>query len=337
MKKIIITIVVFIFVLIFSSPAVFFFITNGDGKKDEIVYFEVVKGDSIRNIANKLAEEKLIKPYATKVFALMSKYLGYDRKIRTGYYKLNRSMNMVSILKELSSGKQILDRFTIVEGKNVYEIADTLSKLKLVGKEEFLTAVSNKTILDKYGINANTAEGYLFPSTYYIARGNSAEKFVTTMLDAFFAVFPKEKIEDRGKELGLSMHQIVTLASIIEKEAGAEDERPIVASVFYNRLEKKIRLESCATTIYALVVRSGGENPQPKLEAAHTRIDMPYNTYKKAGLPPGPISSVSKSAMTAALYPAKTDFLFFVSMRNGKHAFTKDYKEHEINIDKYLK
>ena len=337
MKKIIIVIVVISFVILFSIPAIFFYTIRAQGTARDTVYFEVIQGDTISSISKKLIDDNLIQTGSSKVFSLLARYLRYDKKLKIGFYELNGSMNMVDILNTFSKGKQVLEKFVVVEGKNIYEVADMLEAKGLISRFDFLTAASNESILREYNIPTSTVEGYLFPSTYYIAKGHKGETYVRLMIDTLFKQFSKEMLEERANQLGMSFHELLTLASIVEKESGAGSERPLVASVFYNRINKNMRLESCATTIYAMALQSKGEISQPKLEAAYTRIDMPYNTYKRGGLPPGPISSVSKEALVSVLYPAESDYLFFVSKRNGFHEFSKEYSMHEINIDKYLK
>ncbi len=338
MKKIIIIVFVVFFVALLSLSATFFYMVKPQGEIYDVVHFEIMQGDTINSISRKLTEEGLIPTGGSKVFSLLARYLKLDRGLKTGYYELNGSMNMLDILDSFGSGRnQMLERFVIVEGKNIYEIADMFDEKGLVSRFDFLTAASNQTILKEYNIPTPTVEGYLFPSTYYIAKGHSAETYIRLMIDTLFEQFPKEELEKRSSELGLTFHEVLTLASIIEKEAGAVEERPLVASVFYNRLNKNIRLESCATTIYAIALQSGGTISQPKLEARHTRMTIPYNTYRNAGLPPGPISSVSKASLNSVLYPDESNYLFFVSKRNGFHEFSETYSQHNINIDRYLR
>ncbi len=338
MKKIIIAIVAVLFVGLISVAAVFFYMTKPQGDISHVVNFEIMQGDGINSISRKLIEEGLIQSGSGKVFSLLARYLKHDRGLKTGYYELDASMNMIDILESFSSGRnQVLEKFVVVEGKNIYEVADMFEERGLVSRFDFLTAASNESILKEYNIPTPTVEGYLFPSTYHIAKGHSADTYIRLMIDTLFQQFPKEELEERSKELGLTFHEVLTLASIIEKEAGAVEERPLVASVFYNRLDRNIRLESCATTIYAIALQSGGTISQPKLKAEHTRMTIPYNTYRNSGLPPGPISSVSRASLNSVLYPDESNYLFFVSKRNGFHEFSETYSQHNINIDKYLR
>lgn len=338
MKKVIITLLAIIIIGAISVAATVLYILKPQGQIYDVVHIEIMQGDTISSIARKLVDEKMINSKSPKIFSLIARYLKHDRGLKTGYYELNGSMNMIEILETFSSGRnQVLEKFVVIEGKNIYEVADMFEERGLVSRFDFLTAASNKAILDQYNIPTPTVEGYLFPSTYYIAKGHSAETYIKLMIDTLFEQFPKEELEKRSSELGLTFHEVLTLASVVEKEAGAESERPLVASVFYNRLARNIRLESCATTIYAIALQSGGTISQPKLEARHTRMTIPYNTYRNAGLPPGPISSVSRASLNSVLYPDESKYLYFVSKRNGFHEFSETYSQHNINIDRYLR
>ncbi len=182
MKKIIISVLVIVFVILFSIPAIFFYTIRAQGTENNIVFFEIEQGDTIASISKKLIDENLIQAGSSRVFSLLARYLGYDRQLKTGFYEINGSMNMIDILHTFNKGKQILEKFVVVEGKNIYEIADMFDERGLVTRLDFLTAASNETILREYDIPTDTVEGYLFPSTYYIAKGHKAESYVRLMM-----------------------------------------------------------------------------------------------------------------------------------------------------------
>jgi UPF0755 protein len=178
------------------------------------------------------------------------------------------------------------------------------------------------------GIQAESLEGYLFPDTYYFPRNTPIDRIIQTMLDRFNTVFTPAWA-DRARGIGLSRHQVVTLASIIEKETGAAGERPLIASVFHNRLARGMRLQSDPTVIYGI------EDFDGNLTRAHLETPTPYNTYQVAGLPPGPIASPGRAALEAALFPEETDYLYFVARGDGTHQFSTRLDEHNEAVRRY--
>ena len=181
-------------------------------------------------------------------------------------------------------------------------------------------------------------EGYIFPSTYYIVKGNPPKVLLNLMIDSLFEKFPRADFENRAKKLGYSLHEVLTMASIIEKEMGPLDEPKIISSVYYNRLKVDMRLQADPTTIYAMTLQKGDaiETVTSREIADAIRLmQSPYNTYLKKGLPPSPICSSGVKAIEAALNPSNTDYLFFVADGTGKHAFSLTYEEHLKNIERY--
>ena len=337
MKKAIILIILLIIANIILVSAFIKFIISPTSKYNEIVYFEIKQGEGANSIANKLKLQGLIRN--AKLFSLISKYLKYDRKLLSGYYELNRTMSMIDIMKHINSGKQVMSKLTIAEGKNIYEIANYLEEENFTTKNEFLKLCYDKEILQKYNIPAKSVEGYIFPSTYYIVKGNPPKVLLTLMIDSLFKKFPREDFENRAKKLGYSLHEVLTMASIIEKEMGPLDDPKIISSVYYNRLSIDMRLQADPTTIYAMTLQKGDaiETVKSKDIADAIRLmQSPYNTYLKKGLPPAPICSSGVKSIEAALNPADTDYLFFVADGTGRHAFSTTYEEHVNNIDKYI-
>jgi UPF0755 protein len=193
---------------------------------------------------------------------------------------------------------------------------------------DFYQSTLDKELLKKLGIQADTFEGYLFPDTYYFPKNVRRDQIIQTMVDRFRSVFNREW-QARSKALGYSVHEIVTLASIIEKETGEGSERPVISSVFHNRLRRRMRLEADPTVIYG-INNFNGDITRKDLETP-----TPYNTYKIEGLPPGPIASPGFASLSAALYPADTAYIFFVAKGDRTHHFSTTYKEHNRAVRKY--
>jgi len=261
-------------------------------------------------------------------FNLYARIKGYDKKIKAGEYRVKPSNSPREILEIMVSGKVRLYKITIPEGYNLVQIAHMMPGAGLGSTGEFLAAAKSKALAGEQNIPGDSFEGYLFPDTYHYPKGVSPEKIIQTMVRRFREVFePAWKV--RARERKMTVHQVVTLASIIEKETGAPSERPIISSVFHNRLKKNMRLASDPTVIYGIKDFDGN------LTRKDLKTLTPYNTYKIKGLPPGPIANPGAKAIEAALYPADTDYLFFVSKRDGTHQFSKTYPEHEKAVRKY--
>ena len=264
-------------------------------------------------------------PIRFKIVAMAS---GYDKRIKAGEYLLHTHMSPLEILEKLVDGKERLIRVTVPEGCTMIQVADILEKRGWTFRERFLDLVNDRAFVGSLELEAPSLEGYLFPDTYLFPRNVRPEKMIACMVDRFKFTFSPDWT-NRAKELGLTRHQAVTLASIIEKETGASFERPLIASVFHNRLKRGMRLESDPTVIYD-IPEFDGNITRKHLEAA-----TPYNTYKIEGLPPGPIANPGKASLEAALYPSKTDYLFFVSKKDRTHFFSTNFKDHVHAVREY--
>lgn len=293
-------------------------------KGDKIV--SIVLGQSFSKTTHQLYQMGLITdPLKLNLFARIK---GYDRKIKAGEYLLSPAMSPSRMLQILTLGKVKLHRITIPEGYTVSQIADLAAAAGLTTRKKFFATATDPVFVSETGIDAQTFEGYLFPDTYFFPKGTTAKKMIATMVKRFGSIFnPKWRQETEA--LGLSVHEVVTLASIIEKETGSIAEMPIVASVFHNRLKKKMRLESDPTVIYGI------DNFDGNLTKKHLRMLTPYNTYRIRGLPPGPIANPGARALDAAIHPVMTGFLFFVSKRDGTHQFSKNLRLHNRAVRKY--
>lgn len=295
--------------------------------KDNIKSIEIniPMGSNIRQIALLLKEKNLIKNDFT--FRVYCKIAKKDAKLKSGVYILNTSQDVKDIIEVLENGKisEETIRFTIPEGYELRQIADKLQSLGIIDKEVFFEKVNSGVFhydfLDDIKIHDNRLEGYLFPDTYEIKKGAKEEEIINKMLYRFDSIF-NDEYKKRAKELGMSIHEVITLASIIEREARLDSERKTVASVFHNRLKKNMNLQSCATVQYILKER------KEVLLYKDLEIESPYNTYKYNGLPLGPIASPGKKSIEAALYPDESDYLYFVANKNGAHVFSTSYSEH---------
>ncbi len=261
-------------------------------------------------------------------FRLFARIKGYDKRIKAGEYMLSSAMMPKKILETMVDGKVRLHRLTIPEGYNLRQIARAVETSGFASEADFLKAATDPDLVHDKGIDAQTFEGYLFPDTYYLPRGISSENIISTMVKRFWSVFTPEW-EEQTKILGLTMHKVITLASIIEKETAVAAERPIISSVFHNRLKRNMRLESDPTVIYGMRDFNGN------ITRKDLKRPTPYNTYTMKGLPPGPISNTGAKAIEAALYPAGTKFLYFVSKNNRTHHFSTNFKDHNRAVRKY--
>jgi UPF0755 protein len=265
-------------------------------------------------------------------FLWMGKVFGHWRKIKAGEYELSPRMTPLEIFNVLVSGQSVIHPVTVHEGDNIYQLAVQFEEQKLMPKEKFLEYAVDATIISQLGFGNNpppSLEGYLYPETYFFNRTMTPQEMITQMVRKFMSGWDEKK-QKRAAELGWSRHQIVTLASVVEKETGAPHERPMIASAFFNRLKRKIRLQSDPTSIYGIWDKYNGN-----ITRADLRNKNPYNTYVVDGIPFGPISNPGKAAIEAVLYPAESENIFFVSRNDGTHEFTATYKEHQRAVKKF--
>lgn len=282
-------------------------------------------------ISQLLLEKGLI--HSDLLFKVYAKAQGFEGKLKAGEYHFSGQVSLKDIEEKMSQGVVNTQTITVPEGYNIEQIAELLEKKGLVNREKFLGTAQNGEFPYDYLPPAGTTgrlEGFLFPDTYQILKGWSEEQIIGIMLKRFNEVFLPEW-HDRAAEIKMSVLEVVTLASIIEREAKVSADRPIISSVFHNRIEKGMQLESCATVQYAL-----GEVKEVLLYE-DLKIDSPYNTYINGGLPPGPIASPGKDSLKAALYPADSNYLYFVAKQDGSHYFSRTLAEHNEAKRKYLK
>lgn len=303
-----------------------------DSSDSNLLLITVPKGASTTKIASILKENDLIKNERT--FKMLSKNLEADSKMKAGDYKFSRNLSSEKIIDKLVSGEVFIETntFTIPEGYNNQQIIETLVAEGLIERQAFETQLKEGTFEYKFMENVDRTynlEGFLFPDTYVVKKDASEHDIINVMLRRFNDVF-LEKYYSRMEELNMDINKTVTLASIIEKEAVVDRERELVSSVFYNRLDINMKLESCATVQYTM------DEIKAVLSFADIAVDTPYNTYKYSGLTPAPIASPGEKSIVAALYPDDTNFLYFCAsnLGDGSQYFSKTYREHQTAIKK---
>ncbi len=289
-------------------------------------FFEVKEGQNLRGIAVRLKQDGLIGN--SFLFRVAGRLRGADTRVKAGEYRLRRDSSSWDILGHFLRGEVYLHEFTMPEGATLEQTAAALGERGLADGDAFLALAKNADFIRARGIKAPSLEGYLFPDTYRVPRGISNERLAGMMLERFSEKLPPG-FEKRAALMGLSVEKLVALASIVEKEARVEEEMPLIAAVFHNRLKKKMRLESCATVRYII----GYE--KESLRERDLAVASPYNTYLRRGLPPGAVCNPGAAALAAVSYPGKVDYLYFVSRGDGRHEFSVDYASHLAAKRKY--
>ena len=312
--------------LIITHTYIYYFTSPTNVEITKIIL--VPKGASFNWVARKLKEEGIIRDIGK--FALFAKFKGVLNKVKAGEYDLNTAMTPNEVLKKLVKGAVKEYKATIPEGYNLYQIANLLEEANLAKSEDFITKAFARNFLDSLNIDENSVEGYLFPDTYMLTKSMEPEGIIRKMVNHFNHVYSKD-IEPKAKELGYSKSFIVTIASIIEKEASIKEEKPLISAVFRNRLKKGMRLQSDPTVIYGIKDFDGN------LRRKDLETLTPYNTYMVSGIPPGPISNPGRNSLLAALRPAEEKYLYFVSRNDGTHQFSNTFKEHGLAVATYQK
>jgi UPF0755 protein len=309
---------VFVAIFVIYSAA-----TGGEPAPGGSSRIEVVDGDTLSDVAAKLEEAGVIK--SAFVFELQARYEGYGTEIKTGRYTFEPGQNSVEILEKLTAGEAVpTTMVTIPEGLTIEETARAVAGDTSVSASEFEKAARRTDYGYAFLENrrVKTTEGHLFPARYDFEKGVHAGQIVDRLLGQYLLETQDLEIAEAKERLDLEEYEIVTVASLIEKEAATPKEKPLIASVIYNRMRKGMPLQIDATVQYAL------ERPKANLSLADLKIDSPYNTYKRKGLPPGPICSPSRESIRAALNPADTNYLYYVLEADGSgHFFTNDYDE----------
>lgn len=310
--------------LILSVLILILFLFRRGGKEALI---QVRQGDTFYSVAENLKKEGIIR--SRLLITVLARITGRSRQLKEGTYRVSSRQNALQIVSMLTRGRITSRAFTVPEGFNAYQIGELLQQKGIVKKADFLSAVQDKEILSQFHINQSTAEGFLYPETYFIPYEYRSEDIVKLMIAGFFKKITP-LVVNRIKARYGSLEKGVNLASLVEWEARVDFERPIIAGVFLNRLNGGHHLGSCATVLYAM------KRHKERLLFKDLTIDSPYNTYIYQGLPPTPICSPSEKSILAVIYPAKEPYLYFVSMNNGRHYFSTTYQEHLQAYRKYI-
>jgi UPF0755 protein len=292
------------------------------------VVFTVAPGASLGAIARQLEEAGLVRNART--LAWTARALGLDGSLRSGEYALSAAQSPIAILSHLSEGRTLSYRVVVPEGFTAEQIGARLAAAGLADAEAFAAAVRDPELIASLGIEAPSLEGYLFPETYFLPRGLAAPEVARVFVEHFLSAW--QEIEPLAQAQGLSRHEVVTLASIVEKETGVAEERELVAAVFRNRLLRRMRLESDPTVIYGIAGFDGNLRRKDLENEAN-----PYNTYRIPALPPGPIASPGAAALRAVVTPAESDYLYFVARNDGTHVFSSSFREHSRAVERYQK
>lgn len=296
------------------------------GASQQSVEIKVEPGEPFSSVIQKLKDSGVI---ASKtLFSLAATLTARDRKIHWGLYRFDLPVAPWEVLDRMAHGKGVFRRVTIPEGLTVSQIAELLAQAGIVDKNRFVRQAADPSLLASLALADEGVEGYLFPDTYYFVPFVSEKDVIVAMAERFRKAFntaTKQQVE----ELDLTAHEIVTLASLIEKETAIKNERPLVSAVFHNRLRLNIPLQSDPTVIYGIKNFSGN------LTRQDLQSETPYNTYRIRGLPPTPICNPGLSALEAALNPAPVPYLYFVSKNDGSHLFSVSLAEHNQAVRKY--
>lgn len=331
MRALVVGILVFVFTLtLWVFWQAFVFLTHGPavGPGEEKI-FEVLPGQGFYSVAERLEKEG----FTTSAFRfkILAKVSGQESGLRVGEYALKTDMRPMDVLEVLSSGKSIEHKITFPEGTNIFEMAAAVEQKGLAKAADFLALVRDPRLIEELlGEKLPSLEGYLFPETYKYTKYTPVQSLVKGMVARFKETYGKIVYDPNVK---LSRHQLVTLASVIEKETGAPEERPLISSVFHNRLNRHIRLQSDPTIIYGIWIETGSY----KQNITRDDITRPtlYNTYTVPALPLGPIANPGSEALMAAAQPATSPFLFFVSKNDGTHTFSENLGQHNAAVQKF--
>lgn len=288
--------------------------------------FFIKPSESFSSINARLAKEKLIS--SPRLLHRLSQWNGVMTKFKSGQYQIKTNSNLMDVYNTLLNGKTMATYFTVPEGKNMYEIGRMLEERGITSYEDFIMLCKKPEFVNELGINELTVEGYLYPETYDFAQNLPADTVIKTMVREF-----RKKIMSIDiSQSKMSLEEIITLASMVEKETGDKSERPLIAGVFLNRLKIKMRLQSDPTTIYGMYERYNGNITKKDL-----LTPSEYNTYTIKALPIGPISNPGVASINAVLNPAEHRFLYFVSQNDGRHIFSESYGQHQDAVIKWQK
>lgn len=302
------------------------FVPPGNGSRVQDISFPA--GSGIRKLANELKAGGIIR--SSWHFILVTRLRGQAHRLKAGEYRFNDAMTPTVILEKLVAGDVDFRKFSLPEGYSIYQAAELLEQKGYFKRSLFLEKCQDTALLNRLGVSGPTVEGYLYPATYNLSRNGNEEQLIGQMVAQFEKRYA-DVVSTAAGAAGLSRHQIVTLASLIEKEAVSSEEKPLISSVFHNRLRIGMPLQSDPTAVYGVRAFAG------KVSKADIEQRSPYNTYFIKGLPPGPIGNPGLDALQAALRPAATHYLYFVARQDGTHQFSCTLEEHNRAVARYLK
>lgn len=321
---VLVVVVTFILVLVLSYLTLF---TPNYYTANSPVTFDIKKGESFSSVVDRLYDQGIIP--SKNNFKIAGFIYGAERKIRAARFHIPNGLSYLDLLDLFISGKCDFQRtLTIRPGQTIKWLAHRLQKYLYIDSTNFVELANKKDFVDSLGLKQNSFEGYLFATDYEIYERSSPKEAITLFYNSF-KEFYNDSLKIRAEKLGFSVHEIITLASIIKGETDKEEEMPRIAGVYHNRLRIGMKLQADPTIQYVL---PGGWK---RLTFNDLELDSPYNTYKYFGLPPGPINSPGKAAIMAALYPEKNNYLYFVADGAGGHLFGKTLNEHNNNVKKY--
>lgn len=323
-------------VLVFADPSVAKIekpaadpATETELVEERRINVKIQEGLSTAEIAERLAQKGIIG--SSLKFRILARLRGYDDKLRPGSYSFTAGMSDDEVFAKLLTGEKKLIKFTVPEGFGVKEIAERLYNLDLVNKEDFLLAAEDFAPYDYMRKRKNVffaAEGFLFPDTYTVESDMEIDELLNLMAGTFDQQL-KPEMRIAAEKMGLSVYDLITLASLVEREVRFPEDRPIVAQVLLKRLKMNMPLQTDATLQYLL------DAPKEDVTIEDTQIDSPYNTYQHTGLPPGPIANPGMASIEAILHPAETDYLYFVADRQGHNHYAYTYEEHLNLVNQY--
>ena len=320
------------FVLIALAPLFWFQIQTSKpfkGYVDPELRVHITRGSTVSEIAVLLEKQGIIS--SSRLFRIFVYFNDQSTTLKAGEYQFSKPVSLKEVAEKIGEGQVYYHRVTVPEGLEIPLIAEIFVQAQFGEMSKFLSAMTEPDMIADLDPAAEDLEGYLFPETYFLTSGMREGEIVSLMLQNFRQFWTPEK-QSRAKDLNMTVREIITLASLIEKETGMDNERPLVSAVFHNRLRRNMKLACDPTVIYAVkrVKQYDGVINKSDLE-----LDSPYNTYLYPGLPPGPIASPGRLAVEAALYPADSEYLYFVSRNDGSHIFSAKYQDHEKAVSRY--
>ncbi len=325
--------------ILFLTPLYWLFsygAVHGPGPEEggDSVHVTIPAGAGFSDIYTSLVDSEVV--YDDVRFRLLASWAGISKRLKAGSYTFTRPVTPHDVLVHLERGSSVLYPVTLREGLSLYEIADELQRQGWRGDDDIVALCLDREFVASLGISGPSLEGYLFPDTYFLSRSQSGRSVLKMMVDRFFQVWTELETQygdsdAPGGKMKLSQHELVTLASIVEKETGLAEERPQIAGVFYNRLQKRMRLQADPTVIYGVEAFDGN------LTKRDLRTPSAYNTYLFSGLPPGPIANPGKEALRAVFAPLAGEWLYFVARGDGSHQFSNNLKDHSRAVYEFQK